>query len=79
MHLTKGEASQYIDDFLSGRGATWDWDDFISIPLDDPLLEEVRLKCASLPARFPPTGPGQYCSEAGMAELRGFLDALKAR
>jgi hypothetical protein len=70
MHVTLAEVARYIDDFLAGSGGRWDWDDFISIPLEDPELEVIRKQCAALPDRYPPTQPRQYCSQEGLAELR---------
>lgn len=77
MKMTKAEAAKYLEDFLSGRGNTWDWDDFISIRLDDPELERIRLKCGSLPDVYPPERPGQYCSDRGLAILEELLVRLR--
>lgn len=76
-HSSKADVVKAIDDFLGGSGGRWDWDDFISIRLDDPVLEHVRLKAASLPDRFPPTLPGHYASAEGMTELRRLADTLR--
>ena len=76
MHLTKDEVLTYIRDFIEGSGGKWDWDDFISIPIDDPALELVRQDCAKLPDRYPPTRPGHYCSDEGFEELRRLATTL---
>ena len=36
--MTKDQVHE-IETFLAGSGGAWDWDDFISIRLDDPELE----------------------------------------
>jgi len=40
--LSADEVAGYIDDVLQGRGGAWDWDDFTSIPIADPQLDELR-------------------------------------
>jgi hypothetical protein len=77
VHLSRAEAAKYIEDFVMGSGDAWDWDDFISIPLDDPELDKIRVQCATMPDRYPPTRPRQYCNENGTAELRRLAETLK--
>jgi hypothetical protein len=42
------EVAQYLRDFLDGTGGEWDWDDFTSIPIADPRLEDIRERAAAL-------------------------------
>lgn len=42
------EVAQYLRDFLHETGGQWDWDDFISIPIADPRLEDIRERAAAL-------------------------------
>ena len=42
------EVLRYLRDFLDGTGGPWDWDDFISIPIADPRLEDLRERAAAL-------------------------------
>lgn len=42
------EVARSLQDFLNGTGGPWDWDDFISIPIADPRLEDLRCRAASL-------------------------------
>jgi hypothetical protein len=79
VHLSKDEVITFIRDFIEGSGGDRDWDDFTSIPIDDPALDLVRRECASLPDRFPPTRPGHYCSEQGLDELRRLADGLSSQ
>ena len=75
--MTPEEVARCIKDFLDGSGGEWDWDDFVSVPLDDVSLEAIRSRCAALPDRHPPTEAGHYCSAAGLAELRRLLASLR--
>ena len=42
------EVLRYLRDFLDGTGGPWDWDGFISIPIADPHLEDLRARAAAL-------------------------------
>lgn len=42
------EVACYLRDFLNGTDGPWDWDDFISIPIADPRLEDLRCRAANL-------------------------------
>jgi hypothetical protein len=43
VHLTRADVVKIIRDFLDGTGGAHDWDDFLSLKLDDPELEKIRL------------------------------------
>ncbi len=77
--MSSEEVERSIRAFLDGSGEPWDWDDFISVPLRDSTLDAVRVECARLPERFPPTAPGCYCSDAGMLELRRLMETLRVQ
>ncbi len=73
------EFVKVIDDFLSGDIGPYDWDDFISVSLDDPELDYIRLQCAQASERFPAKETGQYCSDEGAKYLRSLADGLRIR
>ena len=79
MKRTPEEVANTIDGFINGAGNQWAWDGFISIRLDDPELEAVRQKIVALPVEFPPENPRDYCSEAGMEQMRHIVQDLRAR
>jgi hypothetical protein len=72
------EVADIIQQFLDGTGGKWDWDDFISTPLCDSRLDEVRKLCGNLPNRFPPHGSGVYCDADGLAVLRNLVAELSS-
>jgi len=76
--MTRDEVAICIRRFLDGTGGNWDWDDFISIKLDDPRLDRVRRTCGELPDRYPPTVRGHYCSDEGLGVLRDLLKQLSS-
>ena len=79
MKRTHEEIAKTIEDFINGTGRQWDWDGFTSIRLDDPELEAIRQRCVAIPAEFPPTTRGAYCSDAGLQVMRDLLQGLRAQ
>ena len=77
MKRSKQEVVKILDDFLSGAGGAWDWDDFTSIPIGDPELERIRIECADMREKFPPSACRQYCSDEGMLAIRALLENLR--
>jgi len=78
---SREEVAQHIEDFLLGQGEPYDWDDFLSVPLEeDPYLEGIRLQCGDLRDEYPPA-PGEraYCDERGLRVLRELLDELRGQ
>jgi len=70
---TREEVVTIIESFINGTGEEWGWDDFISIPVHDPELEKIRVRCARLPEEYPPDKSGTYCNEKGLEVLRNFV------
>ena len=61
---TGAEVATYLRGFVDRGGGEWDWDDFTSVPISDPRLEDIRKRAAAV--NLPPT-------EEGIAALRGLL------
>ena len=74
--FTKAEVADIIERFLDGGGGEWDWDDFLSIPIADPELDEVRQRCD---ATRDEAYRNQWCDPAGFVELRRIIAELRAR
>ena len=73
VRYTKAEVADLIERFLDGGGGKWDWDDFLSIPIADPELDEVRQRCdATRDEAY-----RQWCGPAGLAELRRIVAELR--
>ena len=36
------EVAGYLRDFIEGSGGDWDWDEFESVPIKDPALDQIR-------------------------------------
>lgn len=39
---TAEEVARYLRDFIDGTGGDWDWDDFVSVTIEDQALESIR-------------------------------------
>jgi hypothetical protein len=76
-NVTNAEVAVRIEDFLLGRGGRWDWDEFLSFPIANPMLEEIRVLCGSLPEIYPPTKKGHYCNDEGLRLLRDTVVKLR--
>jgi hypothetical protein len=79
MKRTPEQVANAIEGFVNGSGNQWDWDGFTSIRIDDPELEKVRQRCIAIRDEFPPDKVTDYCSPAGMEEMRKLAESLKAR
>lgn len=73
------EAIVTIEEFLSGTGNMWEWDDFLSVPPRDPLVTTIQGFCRQLRFDFPPASPREYCSEKGKQQLRLYLAEIERR
>jgi len=73
---TREEVARIIGQFLDGSGGKWDWDNFCSIEIDDPELDDIRLLCAGASEVYAPTEKGHYCSAEGIEYLRGIAHEL---
>lgn len=51
------QVATYLRDFLNEGGGEWDWDDFTSIRIADPALEDIRGQAAML--ELPLTADGR--------------------
>lgn len=65
---TPEEVVGLIEDFLEGTGGEWDWDEFESVPITDPMLEAIRVRA---------TTPGIELSDV-LAEARRIARARSA-
>jgi hypothetical protein len=74
---SRAEIADTIERFLDGICRPWEWDDFSTVPIVDPQLEAIRLRCAGLSQEYPPIEKGHYCSPAGMAVLRQVVLELR--
>jgi len=66
--LSAEEVSAYIRDLMQDTGSAWDWDDFISLEISDPTLENIRLRASKVALPV---------DEDGMDTLRQLLSEVE--
>ena len=76
--LTSAEVADIIESFIEASDGPRDWDEFISISMDDPELEAIRLHCKRLPQEYPPKHRAEYCGSEGMEVLLRYVTKLRA-
>lgn len=62
LQRSAAEVARYLRGFIEGTGGEYDWDDFESIPIADPVLDGIRRRAAE-------AGP----PKPDMVELRRLL------
>jgi len=67
------EVAEALRNFLRGDGEPWDWDDFTSVPIKDPLLESIRQRAVAIDL------PASAESLGVLEALLGEAEALCAR
>ncbi len=71
---TKAEVADIIEQFLDSTAGNWEWDDFTSIPIVDPELDAIRLRCGDL---YDDAARPAYCGLAGIREMRQMIKQLR--
>ncbi len=79
---TKEEIAELIERFINGEDVLkfYEWDDFVSVRLRDPLLEKIRRRCSEIEKEFPVPGKeGLFVNEEGMKVLRAYVKELREK
>ena len=78
-HMAREEVIDVIERFLSNASRhSWEWDDFVSVPLDDARLDRVRQTCELTHTKYPPALGAGYTSEDGLVVIQELLKDLRA-
>lgn len=73
------EVADIIERFIENKGFQWDWDDFISCPINDPILDKIRIHYSNLPKEYPPDKTGAYTNGKGLEILRQYVEQLRSK
>jgi hypothetical protein len=68
---TADEVAGFLRDFLEGTGGDWDWDEFETLPITDPVLDLIRQEAAM-------AGPGYTRESADFGKLTALLKRVEA-
>ena len=69
---TKAEVEKTLRSFWDGTDGRHDWDDFVSVPIKDPVLDSIRerLLASDTGGDYPPT------TDAGRKIIQQLLEEL---
>ncbi len=76
---SSSEVADIIEHFIEGKGSSWDWDDFVSSPINNFKLDKIRIRCAQLGKEFPPKKSGEYTNEDGLKILKQYINELRGK
>ena len=51
---SRQEVIDYIEHHINGTGGPWDWDDFTSVRIADPILDTARTECLRIELEVDP-------------------------
>jgi hypothetical protein len=46
--MTRTKLADLLEGFVNGTCGDWEWDDFLSVPHDDPEIEKIHERCEQL-------------------------------
>jgi hypothetical protein len=75
--LTSKDVRDILVRFLDGTATPYEFDDFVSVPIEDPRLDAISKRCDGLRTEFPPEVSGHYCGEGGVEVMRQFIRELE--
>jgi hypothetical protein len=57
VELSKADVERALRSFLDKTAGKWDWDDFVSVPIKDTVLDSIRERLRALDngGDYPPT------------------------
>ena len=76
MRSQRQEVSNLLKRFVRGDIKDWEFDDFISTPNDDPLIEQFRIEVGQLPLICPAEDDSRYVSGEGIKRIIEISDDL---
>ena len=80
MNLSNKEVAEVIQHFIDGTDHKWEWDDFVSVQIDDPFLESIRKRCSEIEKEFPVPGKkGLVVNEEGIEVLKTIVKELREK
>ena len=77
--LTLSEAATYIENFASGAGQAWDWDDFTTTPHTDPGIAQIVQECEQVEINFPARHEREWCNPDGIDELKRIAERVRKK
>lgn len=73
---TRTDVADILEAFLNGHLSDAEWDDFVSVPISDPHLDDIARHVGRLPDEFP-SEERSYCGPEGMEVMRRYIRELR--
>ena len=77
MKITRTEAAGIITRFINDEAGEYEWDDFISRPIEDSFVSKIRDECVKVFDEYPSTNGSEYCSVKGVEMLANLAKILE--
>jgi hypothetical protein len=74
---TNIEVADIIERHLKGIENNFEWGDYLSIPIKNPELNVIRIRCRKLLDEYPPKSEGRFTDERGEEILRFYINQLR--
>ena len=75
---SKHDVADTIHAMIDGNSQDWAWDDFPTIPIQDPYLDGIRERCAHLWQEYPPDREADYCGPEGVEIMQSYVAELRS-
>jgi hypothetical protein len=66
---TPAEVAGFLRDFIENSGREWDWDDFTSVRISNPALDQIRMEASGIALPITETGREELKKLFDRAEL----------
>ncbi len=76
MVYRRHEVSNLLKRFVNGNVEDWEFDDFITSKITDPIINKYRIEIADLPSVFPAENTESYVSSEGIVRILEISDEL---
>ena len=77
MKITRTEASGIIMRFINDESDEYEWDNFISRPIEDSFVSKIRDECVKVFDEYPSASGSGYCSDKGVEVLANLAKRLE--
>ena len=75
--MTYTQVADTLENFITGKGGDWDWDDYLNTRFSDPYLLGVQERMNGLQQEYPSGKRNEYCSPEGIEVIKTYAQELR--